>query len=429
MSTPQRRRPPFAYRNGRATVLREVLTHGERTIGDLAEATSLSRPTVGRIIDDLLDRGLLCDGTLRIPDTGRPARTLAAGSPRVGAVCAIELSPERLWAQSCTLTGQMLDQRSAPLHADHSTVDQLRDLLTTMREQSARDAHPIVHTVISVPGLVTTDGTVTRSNRIPSLDGVDLAALLDGAPALPGEERVTPVLIENDMSLRAIGEMLAGAALGAQSLVHFDLAAGFKPSVIVRGSAWHGAHSAIGENGTFFRAGVADEYTTIDGLTLHFNEIGLELDAGRLDERWARALENGLLRICLAFTFALDPEVIVIGGGEHSASAESLARIQRALDEACVFSAAPRVVAGRRSTEGNVIGALAMGIRAHLAAELDVADPPLPPLQQLSIQVHEPVWRPAAEDRPRAASQSAPLATLAAPPAAKATSTVLSDRP
>ena len=218
----------------------------------------------------------------------------------------------------------------------HSTppADELVDLLVSMVDElrgvaGLDESMPHVSSLtpvgVGVPGLVTFDGTVRASPNMPTAHdtavGIDLRARISN-----------PVHVENDATLAAYGEWMAGAARGARDALMVTLGTGIGGGIVSGGTLQRGAHGFAGEIGHMViqRDGLAcgcggkgcwERYASGSALaTLSGGRSGHEVmraandgdaDALRVIDEFAQWIALGLANLANA----IDPEVIVIGGG------------------------------------------------------------------------------------------------------------------
>jgi glucokinase len=145
------------------------------------------------------------------------------------------------------LLGGVVDEGLAVHHRVHRRVlglDQ-RDLLDTMVEalEELRNAAPDADVVgFGIPALVRPDtGAVTVSNHLP-LDGVPFRDLMS--------ERVgLPLTVDNDANAAILAEHRAGAAQGATNAVLLTLGTGIGGGLVFGGQVYRGAVGAAAELG------------------------------------------------------------------------------------------------------------------------------------------------------------------------------------
>jgi len=228
-----------------STLARLVASGTAVSKADLCQAAGLARTTVSTGVDELLDRGVLrVAGTRPTPGRGRPADRLAL-SPRGGHVLVADLG-----AHGAHLAVVDLSQRvRAHTHVDIDVADGPDAVLATVESRlEALRARvpgddPVRAAVIGVPGPV--DGQRGTPVRPP---------IMAGWHAYPVSARLRrtfgcPVLLENDVNLRALGEARALPADQAP-LLFVKVGTGIGGGVITgAGELHHGADGAAGDIG------------------------------------------------------------------------------------------------------------------------------------------------------------------------------------
>ncbi len=98
---------------------------------------------------------------------------------------------------------------------------------------------------IGIPGVFDRrNGTLVQAPNIANTKNFPFAATLSD-----GIGTTTPVFIENDASCAALGEYLAGAGRGSDSMVMITLGTGFGGGIILDGRLWSGEDGFAGEVG------------------------------------------------------------------------------------------------------------------------------------------------------------------------------------
>jgi predicted NBD/HSP70 family sugar kinase len=212
---------------------------------DLVQVAGLARTTVSNAVDELLDRGVLrVAGTRPTPGRGRPADRLAL-SPRGGHVLVADLG-----AHGAHLAVVDLSQRiRAHTHIDievgegpEPVLSAVESHLAALQAQVPGDT-PVRAAVIGVPGPV--DGQLGVPVRPP---------IMSGWHAYPVAARLRrtfgcPVLLENDVNLRALGEARALPA-DQTPLLFVKVGTGIGGGLISgAGELHHGADGAAGDIG------------------------------------------------------------------------------------------------------------------------------------------------------------------------------------
>lgn len=189
-------------------VFRHVLAaEGSISRTELASATGLTRPTITRIVEELIAGRL-------VTETGS-ARDGRAGRPRVGltpsksgpAGLGLDIRADGLAACVVDLTGTVRHLAFAPFSfadAEPSAVlGRLAEMASAAVEAVAAERLTVVAVTLAVPGPV--DGGVVRS--APALGWVDVDA---GSLLLAGIGHLDlPVTVDNEANLAAHGELHA----------------------------------------------------------------------------------------------------------------------------------------------------------------------------------------------------------------------------
>jgi predicted NBD/HSP70 family sugar kinase len=228
-----------------STLVRLVASGAAVSKADLVTAAGLARTTVSNGVDELLERGVLrVVGTRPTPGRGRPADRLAL-SPRGGHVLVADLG-----AHGAHLAVVDLSQRMrAHAHVDvdvaagpDAVLDAVESHLRALRALVPGD-DPVRAAVIGVPGPVDDQqGVPVRPPIMPGWHAYPVAGRLRRTFGCP-------VLLENDVNLRALGEARALPADQAP-LLFVKVGTGIGGGLISRsGALHHGADGAAGDIG------------------------------------------------------------------------------------------------------------------------------------------------------------------------------------
>ena len=231
------------------TVLRVVLAADEPlTRGGVAAATGMTRSTATRLVDLLVEGGLLAEGEARPGKRpGRPGIPVTAASRTVGAV-GLQLNAARAGARLVDLRGDVVAE-SVDEHVPASCgADEALAVLRThvgMALAQAPAGMRIVGGALSLPGVV--DAGAQRVLAAPHLgwSDLDLGRLTD--ELLPG----LPVQVRSEAhhAARAVLEPRPGRAGGVRDgiVVYGDV--GLGAALVLDGAvreAGHGVAGALG---------------------------------------------------------------------------------------------------------------------------------------------------------------------------------------
>ena len=181
--------------------------------------------------------------------------------------------------------------------------------------------HKIVGIGVGAPSILDRkNGIVHEVQKIPSWHEVHLGAILE-------KEFNVPVSIDNDANCFALGEYHFGAVKGCSNVVGLTLGTGMGAGIITNGELMGDANGGSGEFGMIpYLDGVLEDYCSgsffknilkVDGEDLSKLASNGNIEALKTYEQFGEHLGNAL-KIIL---FAVDPEVIIIGGSIALSSA------------------------------------------------------------------------------------------------------------
>ena len=276
-------------------------------------------------------------------------------------------------------------RRSTPAGADA-----ILDTVASM----ASDLAPYGGFGVGVAGLVTRAGVL---NAAPNLTGVAGLAVADGLTARLGHR----VVVENDATCATYAEWRAGAGVDTGDMLLVALGTGIGGGVVAGGRLQHGHQGFAGEFGHMVvdpggppcvcgRRGCWERYASGAGLARLAREAALggraarvvdlaggdpesvrgehvqsaaregDPDAVAVIDEFGRWVAVGLVNL----TNALDPEMIVLGGGMADGADLYLGPIRRWFGELLYspqLRAHPRIEIARLGSRAGAIGAAMLG--------------------------------------------------------------------
>lgn len=215
-----------------------------RTRADLAAVTGFARPTVAARIDELLGSGLIVPAGEASSTGGRPPATFAF-NPGARIILAADLGVSHGRLAITDLASAVLSERSLEIAiADGPQVvlDAVTTALCEMVEELGRPISDVVGVGIGLPGPVEHRlGRAISPPIMPGWDGFDVPGHV--ARTLP-----TPVLVDNDVNIMALGEH-AARWHDVKDLVFIKIATGIGAGIISDGELRRGALGAAGDLG------------------------------------------------------------------------------------------------------------------------------------------------------------------------------------
>lgn len=206
----------------------------------------VTRATIGNIVSDLLDAGLIEEREPRLSTgrVGKPGRPLWFG-PRTGLTAAVALEAGSVEAALVNARGEILQQSAARFDQNDASGDSaIEAAASTLSEVITPDeSSEVLGIGIAVPGVCdTATGNVLGSGQIPGLGGTALVDRLS-------ERFGFRVLIDNDSRAQALGEKWFGAGKGLPTFASIQTGHGIGVGLVIGGTVLRGAHGEAGEAG------------------------------------------------------------------------------------------------------------------------------------------------------------------------------------
>jgi predicted NBD/HSP70 family sugar kinase len=368
---------------GRVRILAALTERRRLSRAELVQRTGLARATVGSVVYDLIDAGLVRESANTGPTgarTGRPPQMLSL-EPEAGYAIGIDVGHDHVRATLTDLVGVPRWDRSEPLAVDGDP------------EHALSTAVALIEAAIAETG-------VTRG-KILGL-GLGIACPVDSSSGelhaediMAGWVGVRPrneladrtglaVRIINDANAGALAERRFGAARDATNVVYLRLSSGIGAGVVCDGRMLLGHDGLAGElghvtvepQGALCRCGnrgcletvasptaIAEQLGRGRGEPVHGSDIDALLAAG--DRGTLRAIEDAGEAVgrALAMTvMLLNPELIVVGGDLVSAGEALFEPMRRTIGRTIMRAQQNtlRIVPGALGDSAGVLGAAAL---------------------------------------------------------------------
>ncbi|MET7423477.1 ROK family transcriptional regulator [Dactylosporangium sp. NPDC005555] len=348
------------------SVVRALRDQPPATVTELAKLTGLSRPAV-----DVIAQGLVTGGWATVVEpggssvVGRPARRYRFRAT-AGHVIGVDVGAHKILTLLADLDGNVVHTARCTVAADADPRERLAALdqiLATCLLEAGKTEQDIWAVTIGVTGPVDASGKTTLFTPLPGWQTVDLGAHLS--------DRFTcPIVVENDCKLAALAERWQGAARDANDIVF--LLAGMRngAGLIIDGVLRRGYGGAAGEIGALKAVrwltapshlercpGVPATVSPDDAAAWVFNAArDGNRDARTAVNRYVKDLAIGTAALVLA----LDPQVVVFGGGFSRSADLVLDPLRRELQRLCLRL--PDVRASTLGADSVALGALRLAL-------------------------------------------------------------------
>ncbi|KAB8194857.1 ROK family protein [Nonomuraea phyllanthi] len=337
-------------------VIKALQGQGALTLTDVARRTGLSRASAEDVVRELLHKGWVAEAGATAGGVGRPARRYRFRAD-AGRVLGVDIGGHKILAVLADLDGDVQHSVRVPVTPGMGRLERLEAVdraVAGCLEAAGLTGADVWASGVGTTGLVDGAGRVMLSEALPEWTGVDLAAHLRRiAPA--------PVLVENDSKLAALAECWRGVARYAKDMVF--LLAGLRTGagLVIDGKLHRGFANASGEIGAL---PVLGWIRAQEHLSAASGEAGDVFAAARAGERAAvtavRRYVKDLALGASALVLALDPQMVVVGGGFSRSADVLIEPLRRELDRWCIRT--PEVRMSALGDEAVVLGAVRLAL-------------------------------------------------------------------
>jgi predicted NBD/HSP70 family sugar kinase len=323
-----------------------IRDRGAISRAEIARVLDMSPSTVGRLVDWMIETGLLRETGQRVGSSaGRPGILLEFNG-EISSVLTVDLRLTEAYAVITDLCGNPLIKCFCSLTIGDTkrSVDELIAIINDLIQASTR-LPPLNAIIIGAPSIVNVETGVIEWAPSLGWSNLVLKELLE-------QKFKISVQIENDVNLAALGEYWKGTGRAVKkNMVFVSIGTGIGAGIIIDGSLYRGTSFAAGEVAYFItdaavlrenawlvgnlesRVGregliqmaqlVAQRYPS-SRLTGYFNNPAGPVDTGvilKLAEEGDQAatvvfneLVDILTIVICNIAVVLDPEMIVLGG-------------------------------------------------------------------------------------------------------------------
>jgi glucokinase len=328
---------------------------------ELANELMISKPTVMRIIDDLVSDGLII--TLDEREKGeRRSRELLSLNTSNNLVLGVDIGGSHISGIIANIGGEILYQNRIAVmwtsgEENYETVVQY---MKELQKEAFHFKAKILGIAVGVPGIIDSNNGIVKI--APSVNWFDFPLLEKLESAFD-----IPVIVENDVNLAVLGENWFGIGEGINNLVMISIGTGIGAGIILDGKLHRGYRDSSGEIG-YLLPGLQyldNQYPGFGALESLASCKGIEerainilkstasnvditkvdaafvFDQAREGQDWAKNIVNetidflslAIANICVCF----DPELIIIGGGISGSIDMLIGPIQQRLKHVIPF--------------------------------------------------------------------------------------------
>jgi glucokinase-like ROK family protein len=227
------------------TVLDLIRSSHARTRPELQHASGYGRAVVAQRVVQLIDCGLVEEGSLGPSTGGRSPRELhlrsSAGNVLVAALGATSIS-----IGMADLSGNLLthhEEASDIAIGPESTLSRVEELFDKMLADAGGSGPDVWGVGIGVPGPV--EFSAGRPVSPPIMPGWDCYPVRDRL----AQRYQAPTWVDNDVNLMALGELRGGLAQNETDVVYIKIGSGIGAGIISAGRLHRGAQGAAGDVG------------------------------------------------------------------------------------------------------------------------------------------------------------------------------------
>lgn len=227
------------------TILNQIRLEQSLSRSELVARTGLGRAIVAQRIGELIERGLVREGDVGPSTGGRPPRQLMFRAD-AGHLLVADLGATSIDVAVTTLDGRILGHQAEPSSiavGPERCLDRVAELFDDLRRSIEPLPGRLCGVGIGVPG------------PVEFQSGRPIApAIMPGWDRYPIRERFaarygTPVFVDNDVNILALGEWRAGVAMGHDNVVVLKIGTGIGAGIISDGRLHRGAQGSAGDVG------------------------------------------------------------------------------------------------------------------------------------------------------------------------------------
>lgn len=214
---------------------------------DLANETGLNRSTVTRLIEHLIDFGIIKEGSTRIGSSGRPSIMLTPARRTHGGIGA-EVGRDYLSACVMDLRGNIIaeqfDQLDVPAYSPQHTLEKLATMVNELSTQIQRSGLSLCGITCGVSGIISSSTSNLHMSPHLGWRNIDL-----GKHFSSKLNTQVPVDYQNTANLSALAESIARQKTGRElsDFIFISQNSAIGSALVLDGKVSSGLHGWAGE--------------------------------------------------------------------------------------------------------------------------------------------------------------------------------------
>jgi glucokinase len=364
----------------RSAILEFIRRESPISRSTIARRLDVSLPTVMRIVDQLVEEGLVQPHGDSEWSGGR-RRPLLEFNGDGFVVLGVDLGGTKMYGAISNLCGKIIDELDIGRHGTtgEESYNRLVTLIDTLLASPKLQERKVRGIGIGAPGITWHKEGIVKWAFTLNWQDFPLKARLS-------ERYGLPIIVDNDVNLAALGELWFGAGQNIQNMILIAIGTGIGAGIIINRALYRGAREASGEIGHMIPgaeflgknyrdfgalesvasgSGIAERARSVLGSNhqrIPGDKILAEdvFEAARKNQDWAWKIINEVvdyLAIAIAnLSVSFDPELIVLGGGVARSADLLVEPILRRIETA--IPTPPRLVVSQLGLRAAAMGAV-----------------------------------------------------------------------
>ncbi|UOQ50548.1 ROK family transcriptional regulator [Gracilibacillus caseinilyticus] len=226
----------------KSIILNKIRTSGSISRAQIAKETQLTPPTVGTIVKELLEQGLIKESQLGASQGGRKPTMLVLNTTGFY-IIGIDVGPEDIQFVISDLSGDIIDEQEHPLTTGiqkQAFLQMLVEVVTQLTQK--HDSLQFIGIGVAMHGVVDADQGI--SIFAPNLNLRDVAIKQHLEAHFDMD-----VKVENDAKALALGEAWFENKTTHRSMIAVNVGRGIGAGIVIDGKLFSGEHGIAGEIG------------------------------------------------------------------------------------------------------------------------------------------------------------------------------------